>query len=105
MSSREPADRERRQPARRGTAATAERCARRAAEYVADMTGKDPEAIISLEHTDDGGWLVDVEVVETRRVPDSTDILAVYEAQLDAEGELVGYRRVKRYSRCQVGER
>ena len=54
---------------------------------------------------DDGGWLVDVEVVETRRVPDSTDILAVYEAELDAEGELVGYRRVKRYSRCQMGER
>lgn len=104
MSPREPADREPRRPAGRA-AATAERCARRAAEYVADMTGKEPEAIISLEHIDDGGWLVDVEVVETRRVPDSTDILAVYEAELDAEGELVGYRRVKRYSRCQVGER
>ena len=106
MSPRDPTDRERRQPARRGGAtATAEQHARRAAEYVADMTGKDPEAIVSLEPTDDGGWLVDVEVVETRRVPDSTDILAVYEAELDAEGELVGYRRVKRYSRCQMGER
>jgi Gas vesicle synthesis protein GvpO len=106
MKPREPTDRERRRPASRdGVTATAERCARRAADYVADMTGREPEAIVSLEHTDDGGWLVDVEVVETRRVPDSTDILAVYEAELDAEGELVGYRRVKRYSRCQMGER
>ena len=63
------------------------------------------EAITSLERTDDGRWVVGVEVVETRRIPDSTDILAVYEAELDPEGELLAYRRVKRYSRCQVGER
>src|SRR5690348_8582671 len=105
MSSREPADRERRPSRRGGGMGTAERCARRAAEYVADMTGKEPETIVSLEHPDDGGWLVDVEVVETRRIPDSTDILAVYEAELDADGELVGYRRLKRYSRCRMEER
>jgi hypothetical protein len=68
------------------------------------MTGKEPEGITSLEQTDDGGWVVGVEVVEIRRIPDSTDILAVYEAELDAEGELLAYKRVKRYSRCQVGE-
>jgi hypothetical protein len=103
---RQPADRERAEPAtRRGITPTAERTARRAAEYVADMTGREPEGIISLEHIDDGGWLVGVEVVETRRVPDSTDIMAVYETELDAEGELVAYRRVRRYSRCQMEER
>jgi hypothetical protein len=83
----------------------AEKTARLAAGYVAEMTGKEPEGIVSLEPRDDGGWLVEVEVVETRRVPDSTDILAIYEAELDDEGELVAYRRTKRYSRCQVRER
>jgi hypothetical protein len=78
--------------------------ARQAADYVAEMTGKEPEGIVSLEQTDEGRWKVGVEVVETRRIPDSTDILAVYEAELDAEGELVAYRRVKRYSRCQLKE-
>ena len=82
-----------------------EKLARLAAGYVEEMTGKELEAIILLERRDDGGWTVGVEVVETRRIPDSTDILAVYEAQVDEEGELVAYRRVKRYSRCQVGER
>ena len=109
MGSHEPADRDRGRPERRGRsgvrpAPAAEKIARLAAGYVAEMTGKEPEQIVSLEQTDDGAWLVGVEVVETRRVPDSTDILAVYEAELDTEGELAAYRRVKRYSRCQVGE-
>jgi hypothetical protein len=69
------------------------------------MTGKEPEGIISLERSDDGRWVAGVEVVETHRIPDSTDILAVYEAELDPDGELLAYRRVKRYSRCQVRER
>jgi hypothetical protein len=68
------------------------------------MTGKDPEGIVSLEQPEDHRWTVGVEVVETRRIPDSTDILAVYEVELDAEGELLAYRRVKRYSRCQLKE-
>jgi hypothetical protein len=101
---REPERREREGNGRSRRPA-AERIARLAAGYVAEMTGKELEGITSLERADDGNWLIGVEVVETRRVPDSTDILAVYEAELDAEGELVAYRRVKRYSRCQVRER
>ena len=99
----EPEGRERTGTGRRGPGA--EEAARLAADCVAKMTGKDPEEVVSLEQSDGGGWLIGVEVVETRRVPDSTDILAVYEAELDPDGELLAYRRVKRYSRCQVGER
>jgi hypothetical protein len=51
-----------------------------------------------VERTDDG-WAVGVEVVEDRRIPSSTDVLAIYEAELDGLGELVSYRRLKRYSR------
>ncbi|MCW2863207.1 MAG: hypothetical protein JWP48_4915 [Actinoallomurus sp.] len=96
----EPERRERGRPPR-----SANRIARLAAGYVAEMTGKEPEGIISLARTDGGRWMVGVEVVETHRIPDSTDILAVYEAELDPEGELLAYRRVKRYSRCQVREK
>jgi hypothetical protein len=110
---REPERREpeRREPERRERAGTGwrgpsgDRAARLAADHAATMTGKEPEGIVSLEKADHGGWVIGVEVVETRRIPDSTDILAVYEAEMDADGELVAYRRVKRYTRCQVGER
>jgi len=32
-------------------------------------------------------------------VPSSTDVLAIYEIELDMDGELMSYRRVRRYSR------
>lgn len=76
--------------------------ARTAAQYIRDMTGKEPDEVIALERTGDGGWRIDVQAVETRRIPDSTDILAVYTTELDAGGDLVSYRRTRRFSRCQV---
>jgi hypothetical protein len=94
-----------RRRARRRPPSTADRVARLAADHVAEMTGKEPEGIISLAQAEDGRWRVGVEVVETHRIPETTDILAVYEAELDPEGELLAYRRVDRYIRCQVGER
>ena len=98
-------DRPERAESTRGRRLTAEMAARLAADYVAEMTGKEPEGITSLERSDDGTWQIDVEVVETHRIPDTADILAVYQAELDLEGELVAYRRIERYSRCQVGRR
>ena len=47
------------------------------------LTGKDAEGVTGLERTEDG-WLVRVEVVELRRIPDTTDVLALYEVQTDA---------------------
>ncbi len=43
------------------------------------------------------GWLVTVDVVEDRRIPSSTDILSTYETEIDGDGELLSYRRVRRY--------
>jgi hypothetical protein len=84
-------------PDRRGglTAAKAGQAARR---QIAELTGKDSEGVTGIEPADDG-WMVGVEVVEDRRVPSSVDILATYEVELDTGGELVSYRRVKRYTR------
>jgi hypothetical protein len=77
---------------------TARVAARLAGEHVTELTGREPEGVTSLERTDDG-WRIGVEVVEARRIPDSTDILAVYRVELDADGDLVSYRRDDRYHR------
>jgi hypothetical protein len=77
--------------------------ARRAASDLAELLGRPPESIVSLDRTEDG-WRVGVEVLETRRIPDTADVLAEYEVTTDADGELVGYRRVRRYARGRVGE-
>lgn len=78
--------------------------AKLAVHHVTALTGRDSEGVTSLQPTDEG-WLVGVEVVESHRVPDSTDVLAVYEAAVDHSGELVSYRRVDRYARGRGNDR
>ena len=75
--------------------------ARRACTELAELLGRTPEGIVSLERGQDG-WQVGVEVVEIRRVPDTADILARYEVDADEDGRLLGYRRVRRYVRASV---
>ncbi|WP_432969287.1 gas vesicle protein [Dactylosporangium sp. CA-233914] len=72
--------------------------AKAALQDVAELTGKAPSGITALE-PDDDGWMVEIEVVEERRVPSSGDILAVYRAKLDADANLTGLRRIRRYPR------
>ena len=77
--------------------------ASRVAEELADLTGKSVEGVTGLERNDEG-WTVDVEVVEVRRIPDTTDVLALYEVTTDSDGTLQGYRRLRRYARGTPGE-
>ncbi len=65
---------------------------------VADLTGRDPQGVTSLQPAE-GGWVVGVEVIEDRRVPSSADVLALYEATIDSHGDLTGYARKRRYVR------
>ena len=76
----------------------ASKVAAEAKEELTALTGKDAEGVTGLEKNEDG-WLVRVEVVELRRIPDTTDVLALYEVQTDAQGNLESYKRVRRYVR------
>ena len=74
-----------------------------AARQLLQLTGKAAEGVTGFERTDDG-WRVEVEVVEVRRIPDTSDVLALYELDVDEDGELEGYRRLRRYSRGSTGQ-
>ena len=82
---------------------TATQVAARAAQQLLELTGKEAEGVTGLERSDDG-WKVRVEVVEVRRIPDTTDVLALYEVEVDEDGDLTGYRRLRRYARGVPGE-
>ena len=49
------------------------------------------------------GWVVEFEVIEERRIPSSADILAIYEVELDPDGEMLAFHRTRRYHRGQTG--
>jgi Gas vesicle synthesis protein GvpO len=72
--------------------------ARRAVNDVLELTGRQPEHVVSVAKQDDS-WHIGLEVVELQRIPESADVLAVYEVTLDAHGELVTCRRGRRYLR------
>ena len=77
---------------------------RHAREQMRELTNHPVEGVSGVRRDDDGGWEVAVEVLELRRVPNSTDVLGSYLLTLDEIGEISEYRRVRRYYRNQVEE-
>ncbi|GFG53263.1 gas vesicle protein GvpO [Mycolicibacterium agri] len=73
-------------------------------EYITEMTEAEPARMTSAAPTDEGGWIIEVETVEDRRIPSSADILALYEVELDSNGEMLAYHRTRRYMRGQTGD-
>ena len=49
------------------------------------------------------GWQVIAELVESRAVPDTSDLLGIYEVQLDEAGNILGYVRTRLRRRCDLG--
>jgi hypothetical protein len=74
---------------------------RSAAEQLAQLLQRAPDSVSSLNATDDG-WTAHVEVVEIEKIPDTMSVMASYRVRLDGQGQLVGYERIRRYSRGQV---
>ncbi|MEU5314885.1 gas vesicle protein [Streptomyces sp. NPDC021562] len=71
---------------------------RQARTQLAELTGMAAESVSSFEQTEDG-WAVEIEVLELARVPDTMSLMASYQVELDPQGQLTGYRRVRRYER------
>jgi hypothetical protein len=86
-------------PDRGAAKMSAVKAARAAMSQLEMLTNRDAEGIVGLRKNDDGSWTVTVEVVENRRVPESSDLLAEYEVVLDRDGDLVSYERGSRYER------
>jgi hypothetical protein len=103
---------ERRPRARKSSTASARRTSSsRGPEYAAHaacrslqgLIGHPAEGVSAVTRQDDG-WCVVVDVLELPRIPDTTSLLASYEVQVDRNGELMEYRRVRRYRRGSADE-
>src|SRR5437588_157755 len=91
------------EPERGASSSEVSKMLERARSQVQDLLGEQPESVSGIVRSD-GHWSVMLEVVEVRRVPDTTDVLASYEVVLDNDGNLVGLERKRRYFRSQVEE-
>jgi Gas vesicle synthesis protein GvpO len=76
--------------------------ATKARELLRSLRGVEAESVSGIVRTQNG-WSVMLEVVEMRRIPESTDVLASYEVELDGDGKFLGFERGSRYHRSQAG--
>jgi hypothetical protein len=74
---------------------------KRAAAQFAELTAKQPEGVTGVRKSDTG-WSVLLDVVELERVPSTTTVIATYRIEVDGDGELMGYERLRRYVRGAV---
>jgi len=74
---------------------------RTAREHLQQLQGAQAESVSSFERTRDG-YAVTLEVVEMRRVPETTDLLGSYRVELDGDRNLISYERVRRYRRSEA---
>ena len=74
---------------------------RSALQQFNDVTGHQAVAASGLRR-DGEGWSVLVEVVELERIPDTTSVMATYRVDIDSQGDLTGFERLRRYTRGAV---
>ena len=82
----------------------ARRIVDRAREQLRDLHGAEAESVSAVRRIADG-WRVGLEVVEVHRVPESTDVLATYEVEVDDDGDLITFERTTRYYRSEADRR
>ena len=82
---------------------TVVQAARMAKQQLQEITGLEVATVSAMEEHE-GGWRAYVNLVELRRVPSTSDVLATYEAILNAEGEMETYKRLRRFLRGQVND-
>jgi len=98
----EPIGEQQQEHERRGAAPQdAKATVEQAREQLEALLNRPVESVSAFERTHDG-WLVTLEVVEVSRIPESTDVLASYEMELDEDRNLMRYARVRRYHRSQA---
>ena len=66
----------------------------RAKEEILSVMNLEMNNVISCERTEEG-WRLSAELVERRSLPDTQDILGIYEVLLDDTGVMTGYDRKK----------
>ena len=81
----------------------ADKIIKKAQEDFARLSKIPVDGVIGLSKTDEG-WVVSLEALERRAIPDTMDVLGFYEVRLDNEGNPLGFERKKLRKRGETEE-
>ncbi len=76
---------------------------KKARSELAAIIGLELESTISA-HPEGDGWRVTLEAVEKKSIPDGMDILGIFEVNLDADGDISEFNRVRMRKRIDLVE-
>jgi len=75
----------------------------KAHEHIGTMGKHSKDGITSMSRTNDG-WTLSIEVLERKAIPDTMDILGLYEITMNNEGDLLSLERKKLRKRGDTDE-
>jgi len=84
-------------------AMNADEIVEKAEQEFARLSKTPVNGIVSLSKTEDG-WVVLLEALERKAIPDTMDVLGLYEVRLDDAGNLLGFERKKLRKRGETKE-
>ncbi len=67
---------------------------KQATHLMAEVTELEPVEVTGVAR-DEKGWSLRMEMLEYKKIPPAGDVIAEYAVQLDAEGELLSFQRVR----------
>ena len=75
----------------------------RAREEFVKLGKKPADGVTGLSKTD-GGWSISLEALERKAIPETMDVLGVYEVCVDADGGLLRFERKRLRKRGETEE-
>lgn len=88
---------------KRGHALSGLEIAQMVKEQIASLTGHKADTVTGMCREEDG-WHVTMDLIELNRIPASTDVLGTYDVLADDEGNVITYKRTRRYCRGEGSE-
>ncbi len=62
-----------------------------------------PSSVVGISRSEDG-WIVSIEMIEKKSIPDSMDLLGRYEVSVDGSGNIRDFSRVRLRKRGDTSE-
>jgi hypothetical protein len=75
----------------------------KACQQFTTLGKKAPDGVTGLSRTEEG-WSILLEALERKAIPDTLDVLGLYEMRLDNRGNLLSLDRKKLRKRCETVE-
>lgn len=67
------------------------------------LLNKEPESISSIEKTNEG-WKVSCDVLDKKSIPETYDLLKIFEFVTDKEAKVISFKQLKKIRRGDLGD-